>query len=100
MSLMTNKCRTRTNDQPTTQLVELSIRNNVLDVIQKHRNIAQARQMSVFEVSRSLQSRVSTTHRTYSQMTFFILYMKKHVHSSRSTWHSYIRYQTYLVGIF
>ena len=34
-------------------------------------NIAQARPMSVSDVSRRLQSWVSTTHRPYSQLTFF-----------------------------
>ena len=34
-------------------------------------NIAQARPMSVSDVSRSLQSWVSTTHWSYSQLTFF-----------------------------
>ena len=34
-------------------------------------NIAQARPMSVSDVSRSLQSWVSTTHRSYSQLMFF-----------------------------
>ena len=34
-------------------------------------NIAQARPMSVSDVPRSLQSWVSTTHRSYSQLTFF-----------------------------
>ena len=33
-------------------------------------NIAQARPMSVSDVLRSLQSWVSTTHRSYSQLTF------------------------------
>ena len=37
-------------------------------------NIAQARPMSVSDVSRSLQRRVSTTHRSYSQLTISIFY--------------------------
>ena len=37
-------------------------------------NIAQARPMSVSDVSRSLQSWVSTTHRSYSQLTFFNIF--------------------------
>ena len=36
------------------------------------RNVAQARTMSVSYVPRNLQSRVSTTHRSYSQLTFSI----------------------------
>ena len=39
-------------------------------------NIAQARPMSVSDVSRSLQSWVSTTHRSYSQLTFFSIFIK------------------------
>ena len=41
------------------------------------RNIAKARPMSVSDVSRSLQSWVSTTHRSYSQLTFFNIFIKK-----------------------
>ena len=40
-------------------------------------NIAQARPMNVSDVSRSLQSWVSTTHRLNSQLTFF--YLRKYV---------------------
>ena len=39
-------------------------------------NIAQARPMSASDVSRSLQSWVSTTHRSYSQLTFFNIFIK------------------------
>ena len=39
-------------------------------------NIAQARPMSVSYVSRSWQSWVSTTHRSYSQLTFFNIFIK------------------------
>ena len=39
-------------------------------------NIAQAHPMSVSDVSRSLQSRVSSTHRSYSQLTFFNFFIK------------------------
>ena len=41
-------------------------------------NVAQARPMSVSEISRSLQSWVSTTHRSYSQLTFLIFLWKQH----------------------
>ena len=40
-------------------------------------NIAQACAMSVSDVSRSLQSWVSTTHRSYSQLKFFDFFNKK-----------------------
>ena len=39
-------------------------------------NITQARPMSVSYVPRSLQSWVSTTHRSYSQVTFFNIFIK------------------------
>ena len=39
-------------------------------------NTAQARPMSVSDVSRSLQSWVSTTHRSYSQLTFFNIFIQ------------------------
>ena len=39
-------------------------------------NITQARPMSVSDISRSLQSWVSTTYRSYSQLTFFNLLQK------------------------
>ena len=39
-------------------------------------NIAQARPTSVSDVPRSLQSWVSTTHRSYSQLTFFNIFIK------------------------
>ena len=39
-------------------------------------NITQACAMSVSDVSPSLQSWVSTTHRSYSQLTFLIFYKK------------------------
>ena len=39
-------------------------------------NMAQARPTSVSDISRSLQSWVSTTHRSYSQLTFFIFLSK------------------------
>ena len=42
-------------------------------------NIAHARSLSVLEVSRSLQSWVSTTHRPYSHGTFFVFEFKKMV---------------------
>ena len=55
--------------------MDLSINNDIVDgVIHKHHykwNIAQARPMSASDVSRSLQSLVSTTHRSYSHLTFF-----------------------------
>ena len=57
------------------KLVELSINNHIVDQFTNairsitKCNIAQVSPMSVSNVSRSLQSRVSTTHRSYSQLT-------------------------------
>ena len=64
------------------KLVEPSINNHIVDAIHKHHitqmswNIAQARPMSVSYVPRSSQSWVSTTHRSYSQLTFFNILIK------------------------
>ena len=62
------------------ELVELSINNHIVDVNSQtpyyKSNIAQARPMSVSDVLRSLQSWVSTTHRSYSQLTFFNVFIK------------------------
>ena len=59
-------------------------------------NIAQARPMSVSYVSRSLQSWVSTTHRSYSQLTFFNIYIKNII---RQTTASRVCLRTYIVFV-
>ena len=68
---------TNTRERSTMKLVELSINNHIVDSIHKHHilhmswNIAQARPISVSYIPSSLQSWVSTTHRSYSQLMFF-----------------------------
>ena len=71
-----------TRERSTMKLVELSINNYIVDAIHKH-HIAHTchgtkhkRAQWAFYVPRSLQSWVSTTHRSYSQLTFFNI--KKH----------------------
>ena len=59
-------------------LLTLATPRGVTDLYLK--NIAQARPMSVSDVSRSLQSWVSTTHRSYSQLTFFNKQLKRFCH--------------------
>ena len=54
-------------------------------------NIAQARPMSVSYVSRSLQSWVSTTHRSYSQLTLFNIFIKSKV-EKRQLWVRWIEW--------
>ena len=46
-------------------------------------NMAQARPMSVSYVPRSLQSWVSTTHRSYSQLTFFNIFNQMDIAQAR-----------------
>ena len=54
-------------------------------------NIAQARPTSVSDVSRSLQSWLSTTHWSYSQLTFFQFFFLSDVPRSLQSWVSTIQ---------
>ena len=67
LALFHEECIQNTRERPTIKLVELSINKHILDLIHKHHTtngipIAQARPMSVFDVSRSLLAKLSFNH--------------------------------------
>ena len=74
ISFMRNKYRTRANGLPKTCGTECQqpYRRCNSQTPYFNWNIAQARPMSVSDVSRSLQIGISTTHRSHSQLTFLI----------------------------